>query len=288
MNVCRCLTLLLFLLLGQAASGIPLWELEDTRGQVRLLGSIHFLRASDYPLPEAMEQAYNEADVLVMELDMDDLDPMQGQVIVAQLAIDPQGRDLEALLGQRDFAKAKAGAAELDIPLDMLRPFEPWFAALQITQMRLQQLGLDPNLGLEQHWSQRAREDAKPVRGLETLADQLGTLDSMPPRAQKNFLLSTIEEAGDAQILIDATLDAWRNGDLDTLERETTRSLADQPQVYQRLLVDRNQAWTVQIKELAEDGGNYLIVVGSAHLLGKDSVLVMLEEAGYPSRRLER
>jgi len=288
MNACRCLALIILLLLGQVASGIPLWELEGARGQVRLLGSIHFLRASDYPLPAAMEQAYEDADVLVMELDMDDLDAMQAQAIIAQLAIDPQGRDLEALLGQRDFAKAKAGAAELDVPLDMLRPFEPWFAALQITQMRLQQLGLDPNLGLEQQWSRRAREEGKEVRGLETLADQLGTLDSMAPGTQKKFLLSTIEEAGDAQTMIDATLNAWRNGDLDALERETTSSLADQPQVYQRLLVDRNRAWTGQIKELAKDGGNYLILVGSAHLLGEDSVLVMLEDAGYPARRLVR
>ena len=235
-----------------------------------------------------MEQAYDEADVLVMELDMDDLDAMQAQAIIAQLAMDPQGRDLEALLGQRDFAKAKAGAAEIDVPLDMLRPFEPWFAALQITQMRLQQLGLDPNLGLEQQWSRRASEEGKEVQGLETLADQLGTLDSMAPQAQKKFLLSTIEEAGDAQTMIDATLDAWRNGDLEALERETTRSLADQPQVYQRLLVDRNRAWTIQIKELAKDGGNYLVLVGSAHLLGEDSVLAMLEDAGYPARRLAR
>jgi uncharacterized protein YbaP (TraB family) len=288
MSACRGLALIIFLLLGQVASGIPLWELEGTRGQVRLLGSIHFLRASDYPLPAAMEQAYEEADVLVMELDMDDLDAMQAQAIIAQLAMDPQGRDLEALLGQRDFAKAKAGAAEIDVPLDMLRPFEPWFAALQITQMRLQQLGLDPNLGLEQQWSRRASEEGKEVQGLETLADQLGTLDSMAPQAQKKFLLSTIEEAGDAQTMIDATLDAWRNGDLEALERETTRSLADQPQVYQRLLVDRNRAWTIQIKELAKDGGNYLVLVGSAHLLGEDSVLAMLEDAGYPARRLAR
>ena len=35
---------------GQLASA-PLWELEGTRNRVRLLGSIHFLRPGDYPLP---------------------------------------------------------------------------------------------------------------------------------------------------------------------------------------------------------------------------------------------
>lgn len=54
----RWLIAFVCLFVAQAASSLPLWELEGTRGRVQLLGSIHFLRASDYPLPEAMERAY--------------------------------------------------------------------------------------------------------------------------------------------------------------------------------------------------------------------------------------
>ena len=126
------------------------------------------------------------------------------------------------------------------------------------------------------------------MRGLETLEDQLGALDSMPTRVQKEFLLITIAEAARADSMIESTLSAWRNGDLDVLERETTQALSDQPLVYQKLLVDRNRSWTQQIRDLARDGGNYLVVVGSAHLLGDDSVLAMLEREGYPARRISR
>jgi hypothetical protein len=274
------------LVVAQTACSLPLWELEGARGQVRLLGSIHFLRASDYPLPPAMQRAYEEADVLVMELDMDDLDQIQAQATIMQMAMDPQGRNLETLIGSRDYAQARKDAEAINVQLDLFQPFEPWFASLQITQLRLMQLGFDPSLGLEQQWSVRARNDGKEVRGLETLEDQLGALDSMPERVQKKFLLMTIEEAVGAESMIDRTLSAWRNGKLDELGRETTQALRDQPQVYQKLLVDRNRSWTRQIKALARDGGNYLVVVGSAHLLGDDSVLVMLDREGYPARRI--
>jgi uncharacterized protein YbaP (TraB family) len=284
---CRMLALLC-LVVTQSASALALWELEGARGQVRLLGSIHFLRPSDYPLPPAIERAYEQADVLVMELDMDDLDPLQAQASIMQLAMDPQGRDLEALMGSRDFAKVRNGLAAINVPVELVQAFEPWFAALQITQMQLMQLGFDPNIGLEQKWAQRARGDHKEVRGLETLEDQLGALDSMPARAQNQFLLLTIEEAEGAQEMIDRTLLAWRDGDLVTLERETTAVMVSQPMVYERLLVDRNRAWARQIGALARDGGNYLVVVGSAHLLGDDSVLVMLDQAGYPAKRISR
>lgn len=276
------------LIVAQAASSLALWELEDTRGQVRLLGSIHFLRASDYPLPPALERAYDEADVVVMELDMDDLDPLRAQATIMQMAMDPQGRNLETLIGPQAYAQARKDAKTINVQLDMFQAFEPWFASLQITQLRLMQLGFDPNLGIEQQWAVRARSDGKEVRGLETLEDQLGALDSMPERVQKNFLLLTIEEAVQAENMIDRTLSAWRNGDLGALERETTQALVEQPLVYQKLLVDRNRAWARQIEALARDGGNYLIVVGSAHLLGDDSVLVMLDRDGFPARRITR
>ncbi len=274
------------LIVAQAASSLALWELEDTRGQVRLLGSIHFLRASDYPLPPALERAYDEADVVVMELDMDDLDPLRAQATIMQMAMDPQGRNLETLIGPQVYAQARKDAETINVQLDMFQAFEPWFASLQITQLRLMQLGFDPNLGIEQQWAVRARSDGKEVRGLETLEDQLGALDSMPERVQKNFLLLTIEEAVQAENMIDRTLSAWRNGDLGALERETTQALVEQPLVYQKLLVDRNRAWARQIEALARDGGNYLIVVGSAHLLGEDSVLVMLDREGLTARRI--
>lgn len=284
----RWLLALAFLVFADTASSLPLWELEGAKGRVRLLGSIHFLRTSDYPLPPAMERAYEEADVLVMELDMDDLDQMRAQAVIMQMAVDPKGRNLETLIGAQAYAQARTDAETINVQLDMFQMFEPWFASLQITQLRLMQLGFDPSLGLEQQWSVRARADGKEVRGLETLEDQLGALDSMPDKVQKKFLLMTIEEAVRAESMIDRTLSAWRNGEIDTLERETTEALRDQPLVYQKLLVDRNRSWASQIKSLARDGGDYLVVVGSAHLLGDDSVLVMLEEAGYPARRITR
>lgn len=286
MKTLRVLIALAGLAAVQTATGVPLWELEDTRGRVLLMGSIHFLRASDYPLPAAMERAYAAADVLVMEINMADLDQLQAQATMMQMAIDPQGRNLETLMGERAYAQASKDARAINVQLDMFQTFEPWFAALQITQLHLMQLGFDPTLGIEQQWTARARQDGKRMRGLETLEDQLGTLDSLPESAQRKFLLQSLAEAAQAADMVDRMLSAWRNGDLDALEVETTKALREQPEVYQRLLVDRNRNWASQIEAFAQDDGNYLVVVGSAHLLGEDSVLQMLAEAGYPAKRI--
>jgi uncharacterized protein YbaP (TraB family) len=279
---------LILLLFGAVlrAWSLPLWELEGRAGNIRLLGSIHFLRAEDYPLPEAIGEAYRNADVLVTEIDLDDLDPLAAHASMQALAIDPQGRDLASLLGPADYATVRAGIQALAIDPAMLAAYEPWYAALQVTQLRLQQLGFDPGYGVEARLLMLATADGKEVRGLETLEDQLGALDSLPGSAQREFLLTTIEDAAEIDSGIDEILQAWREGDTRTLERELLAGLDEQPALRQRILVDRNRRWVEQLLAKAGDGTDYLVVVGALHLVGPDSVLDMLEQRGIDNRQL--
>ena len=46
----------------------------DAGGELWLLGSVHYLRESDYPLPPNIDRLHEQSDGLVMEIDFDDLD----------------------------------------------------------------------------------------------------------------------------------------------------------------------------------------------------------------------
>jgi uncharacterized protein YbaP (TraB family) len=286
-NIRTALAMLLVLMSGAPAlEALPLWEIQGTANRIQLLGSIHFLRPDDYPLPAAISRAYDQADVLVMEVDLANLDPLKAQTVMQRLAIDPDGRSLQDALGARSFSAARTRAAALDIDLTGMQPYEPWFAALQITQLRLIQLGFEPGFGIEARLLQRAARDGKDIVGLETLEEQLSTLDSLPERAQHAFLLQTLEEAAEVELILNDVVRAWRNGDTPTLERELLTGMKDQPDLYQSVLVSRNRNWTEQIAGFARERKNYLIVVGTLHLVGEDSVLEMLEAAGYASRQI--
>jgi uncharacterized protein YbaP (TraB family) len=52
------------------------------------------------------------------------------------------------------------------------------------------------------------------------------------------------------------------------------------PDVYRRLLTDRNRTWTKRIAEMADCEGVTLVVVGALHLVGEGSVVEMLSEQG--------
>lgn len=283
----RQLALLVLAVQSAAVPALPLWELTGTSNRITLLGSIHYLRATDYPLAPPIRSAFEQADIVLMEIDMDDLDPAATAATVAALAQDRKGRTLRELLGEPAWQAATAEARDLDLDLELMAPFEPWYAAVMVTQLRLAQLGFDPSLGVESRMAADAQREGKEIRGLETLESQLGLLDSLSAEAQRAFLQATLEEAGAIGAMADDMIADWKAGDVGALDAEMLGSVREQPEVYQSLIVRRNKHFADAIGDLVDGKKDYLIVVGTLHLVGPDSVLEILERRGIGSRQIK-
>jgi uncharacterized protein YbaP (TraB family) len=262
-----------------------IWSLDGRGGEVLLLGSVHLLRQEDYPLPANVTRAYDAADRLVMELDESALDPMAVQMLLLRIGRLEEGRTLADVMGSRDYRKATEYAQALGYPLELLGPLKPWLAAITVMNLHTVSLGYSPELGLEQHLTGLARRDDKPIAGLETIEFQLELFDGLPEATQSSLLLQTLEEASMMDDQLGQLIGAWRRGDSAALDRELTRSFDDYPEVYRRLVTDRNRDWTRQLEKLAAEDGVTLVVVGALHLVGENSVIRMLRDRG---RRVER
>ncbi len=74
-------------------------------------------------------------------------------------------------------------------------------------------------------------------------------------------------------------IDAWKNGDVATIARLEDEDLRQtEPKLYQRLLVQRNEAWAKKIAAMLQQPGTVFIAVGAAHLAGPDSVQEQLRK----------
>jgi uncharacterized protein YbaP (TraB family) len=175
----RFATALLWLLPAAAladAAGTPvtMWLAEGTSNRVYLLGSIHLLRERDHPLPQVIGHAYEDAETLYMELDMDDLDPLATQATITRLGMLEEEISLRDVMGEELYAEAAAAALELEIPLEMLNRTEPWYAAITVEQLMLARIGFNAAYGVEMHLLRKASGDGKEILGFETLEQQLG------------------------------------------------------------------------------------------------------------------
>ncbi|HEY5642235.1 MAG TPA: TraB/GumN family protein [Woeseiaceae bacterium] len=265
---------------------VTLWQLQGQHNVVYLLGSIHMLRPQDHPLPGVIDEAYREAEVLVMELDMDDMDPAATQAAFNRAGLMTDGRSLRDLMGETAYAEAERLAAEIDVPLDMLAQAEPWLAAMTIEMMLLYRVGFNPFLGIEMTMTTRAGTDGKPILGLESVEEQLSFLDRLSPEAQRDMLLSTLRQGATLEDTIDDLILAWREGDTEALEDGLVSSIASQEELNRALVVDRNRRWVTRILDLLDDDDDYLVVVGAMHLVGDEGVPRLLEDRGTHIRQL--
>lgn len=269
-----------------AADKLPLWELEGTDNRVLLLGSVHFLREADYPLPAGILDAYDSADALVMELDMDDLNPAVAQTLMTRLGMIQNGGRLEDMVSAATFTATMQRATELGLPAELLLNYEPWYAALMLTQLQMMAAGFDPTKGLEATLLARALADGKPITGLETMADQLNMLDQLDAETQRIFLAQSLEETDKIVANLDAMITAWRTGNERDMADIYLEDMRAAPALFDALLVQRNRSWIDAIMALRNRSEDYLVVVGALHLVGDDSVVAMLREAGVEVRQL--
>jgi uncharacterized protein YbaP (TraB family) len=257
-----------------------LWELHGKHNTVYLLGSIHVLRLSDYPLAPAVLEAYGNAKSVLMEVNMEEISSEQVQAEMLASAFLPDGKTLPDVLGEQRYGRAAALAHEVGVELAMFDQFAPWFAAEAISQLQLTQLGFQPEAGIEMYFMQRARSDGKSVDGLETVHDQISIFQNMPSDTQAEYLASSLEQAHDLSKEVDSMVLAWQHGDMRWFENQLQTEFKQDPRLFQSVLGARNRKWVPKIEALLNEDTNYLVIVGTGHLVGVGSVLDLLKKDG--------
>jgi uncharacterized protein len=257
-----------------------LWEVRGKHNTVYILGSIHVLRLSDYPLAPALLDAYSNAKALLMEVNLAESGSAEVQAEMLASATLPEGKTLPAVLGKERYGRADALAHEVGIELSTFDQFAPWFAAEAISQLQLTQLGFQPEAGVEMYFIQRAKNDGKSVAGLESIHDQISLFENMPLDTQAQYLVSSLEQAHDLPTEVDSMVHAWQRGDTHWFEIHMESDLKQDSGLYQAVLGARNRKWVPKIEALLNDDKNYLVIVGAGHLAGSGSVIDLLKKDG--------
>jgi uncharacterized protein YbaP (TraB family) len=271
----------LLLLATNAWADPAVWRVSTSEdSELWLLGSVHYLREQDHPLPDVIERLYARADALVMEIDLDDLDPASIQTQFMLAALLPTSSQLSNVVDADVYRLAESTAGSLGLDIAALARVEPWLVALTLMDLGMTQLGYRSDQGLEQYLLERAQRDRKPIYGLETVTDQVRVFDGLTPAEQEALLEQTLFELDSAGREMDELLTAWRDGSLATLTDKLSASFEEFPGLYETLVIDRNRNWLPELERLAAQPGRHLVVVGALHLVGENSVVDLLRERG--------
>ena len=262
-----------------------LWQVSSEKGTLYLLGTVHLLKPGTHAVSPAAEAAFRQAQTILLELDLDEAESPASQQLFARKAL-LQGETLKDRVSSETLALAVEKTEALGIPFDRLRDLKPWSLSLSLTLFKLQALGFDPRHGVDRYYFDQGKQAGKEMGALETMEYQLDLFDGMSDGLQEEFLLQTLAELDRLGEETERLVQAWSGGEVEVLEELMRKSFEDYPDLYQRLVVDRNKNWVLRIEPLLDGPGTTLVVVGALHLVGADSVVELLKKQGYAVKQL--
>ncbi|MDP5136116.1 TraB/GumN family protein [Rheinheimera baltica] len=258
------------------------WRVSKGAQQLYIGGTVHLLPPEQFPLPPAFNQAYDQADVLVFETDVRELETAQGMQLLMQQAMYSDGRNLMQVLSATTYKQLQQYAKVQGVDLAALNGFKPDFVLLTLMQVALQKAGMAGE-GVDMHFLKQAVADNKPLLFLETVEQQLNMLLNVSANNEDAFVQQNLQQLSALETELANIIAAWRSGDRSAMAK-LAMAYTDTPegkQFYDVLLVQRNKNWLPQLEKMFATPEVELVLVGALHLAGEQNVLQLLQQQGY-------
>lgn len=262
-----------------------LWKVTAASGgEAWLFGSIHLGTKEMYPLPDPVENAFAASKKLVVEADIESLDPIGVQNIVVSKGVYPEGDSLSKHLKKETIDLLRSFCQKNGLPFEALDRTRPWLVELTISNLVTQSIGLDPELGLDRHFLRAAKAAKKDVLELESVEQQLDIISSLPEADQEANLIVALSETDQAAEQIPLLIEAWKTGNaarIEELSQDAARERPETKVVYELLLNRRNVKMVEKIERYLATKESHFVVVGALHLVGDEGIVRLLQAKGY-------
>ncbi len=264
------------------------WRVQGKQATVYLGGTIHLMKPALYPLNQALRNAYQASQQLAVEVNI--LAPSADDTAAAARLAVADPALVRSAYSESLMTHVTQFASSNGVPLDALLGMQPNILSANVAVAQMAALGYSPASGIDRHFLLRAAGDGKAVIELESAAQQLTLLTSLPLESQAKLLEQTFEELEDAGAFLTDAVGSWLAGDAQAMFESTAEDFDDPALAAfgRRMLDDRNAAMTAKIVELIQGETDTLVLVGAAHFGGPQGILALLEQAGWKVEQLPR
>jgi uncharacterized protein len=268
-----------------------MWKVEEGNTKVYLLGSVHLMKPEIYPLSPVIDKAFEESDVLVVEVDASKMDPAEIQKIVMEQGLYTDDTTLESVLPKEYYDKLAKELADSGMAtIDAVNKFKPWYVSINLGAMRVMKMGMDPALGIDMNFLNKAK-GKKDILELETADFQLQILSSMDEDLQIELIKESLDDPDETVEMVDKLVDAWQTGNTKAMDKLMNKKLRERPELqgfYKALFTDRNIKMTDKIEGFLQsnDGKTYFVIIGSGHYVGKEGIIKLLKKKGHKAKQL--
>ena len=257
-----------------------------------LLGTMHVSDPRVLAMPKGAAEAFRSAKTIVVESDeiADDRKAAVALMARPDLTMLSDGKTINDYLTPQEQARLRDGLAARGLSLDLVARMRPWMLAsfVALPPCELQRKA-DGEAFLDKQLADRAVADGKALKGLETLAEQVEAMNSLPIDFHLQALLETIAMGARAQDVLRTTTDLYLSGAIGMILPMMEEAGAEIGQANEkgasadfekRIILDRNQVMATRAELILESGGVFM-AVGALHLPGEGGVIALLRQKGF-------
>jgi uncharacterized protein YbaP (TraB family) len=265
-----------------------LWEVTGLTNRVYLFGTIHAGKDSFYPLPDAVERAFTQSKVLVVEADITDTKAMADSMV--GMTYTPPDR-LDRNISRESWERFRKQLARYGLPEAEMVKLKPFMAVSLVVFSEWNALGYQPQFGVDSYLVERAKVAKKRVTEIEGVAEQTRVLNSFTDSELKALFEATLDalESGKSGAQIEATVKYWQEGNPDSLLEAANRYSEGSPMLIdfeEKLVWERHEEMVKKIEGYLNAREPYFVAVGALHLAGPRGLLEMLKAKGFAVRQL--
>jgi uncharacterized protein YbaP (TraB family) len=261
-----------------------LWEVSSLTNRIYLYGTVHAGRKEWFPLPEAVENAFNNSGVLVVEADITDTEAMSRST-PAMLLKPPDA--LKNHVDAADYARFVKLLPRYGLTEAQLAPMKPFMAVSILVFGEWARNGYQPQFGIDSYLIRKAKAELKPVVELEGVETQTRLMESLTDAEGRTLFTGTIGalEGGLTSDQINGLISAWRAGDpakLLAIAREYNDTVPGAKEFEEKFIWSRHDGMLKKIEGyLNESRERHFVAVGSLHLAGPRGLVELLKKRGY-------
>ena len=266
-----------------------LWEISTITNRLYLFGTVHAGKPSFYPMPPAVEKAFEESKVLVVEADVLDPDAMAKSAGI--MTYTPPDR-LDKHVSPELYKRFQKQVARMGLPETPLAQMKPFMASSMLVFSEWGRLGYSAQFGVEVNLLTRAKEDKMPIVELEGIAIQSQLMTSLSDQENLEAFEGTLAalESGLTTEQITGVVNAWRTGDpqlmLD-IARKYNEGVPGAKDFEEKFIWSRHESMAKKIEGLInESSQRHFVAVGALHLCGPRGLVEMLRKRGYRVKQL--
>lgn len=270
---------------AQVFAKSSVWKVEKNGNTVYFGGTVHALHASEFPLPEAFDKAYEAAKIITLEADVTPT-PELMQASMSKL-IYSGDKTIQNQTSAEVYKKLKEYADSLQFPLQMLPNAKPFMLMTVFMEMELKKIDISlQEGGVDKYFQEIAKEDNKTLHYLETALEQLDLIADVGVGSENDFYTYMLRDMKNLPKDFKKIVQFWRAGEAEKLDEYMNRTMKDYPGMEKTLLIDRNNNWLPKIEKYFDTKEVEFVLVGAGHLVGKHSVINLLKQKGYKVTQL--